>query len=726
MTPRGRLARRAWPIVCLIGAVMPLPAVRADTADDELAKQVTIRRDQFGVPHLLGQTEEAAYFGQGYACAEDHVLVMARLFLRGRGEEAAQFGEAFVEGDFAIKQLRLWEGAREGYARMAPWVQRLLDAYAAGYNRYVKKHRDKLPEWVKPVTGIDVLAHGRRVTIVEFTMDRRVLQNMGYKAAALPREDDTFLAKGSNMWAIGKGRTTSGKGILLGNPHLTWSGQYLFYECHLTVPNKVNLYGCSTVASPGITIGFNDHLGWSHTVNLHDSDDVYELTLDPKDRDRYLYDGKSLPLTKEEISIQVKTDAGTVTRKREVLRSHYGPTKKLPLGNKALAWKSANFDEYRFVEQWNLMGKAKSLQEFRNVLDMQAIPMFNICYADREGNVFYLFNGRFPDRPKGYPWDAVVPGNTSATEWSRLLPQSRLPSLINPPGGYVQNCNSAPWYTNLKQIIDRSQYPDDLTPNFCLMRQQLSLQMLDGDKPIDLQKVLKDKYNLKLLLADRVKPDVLKLLEGGKGDPELVEALAVLGAWDHTVARDSRGSVLFVNFWKRYCELCRKPDRLEWMRALYAVPWDEKRPAETPSGLGNRDAARSALRAAVQEVKKNHGKLDVAWGEVHRLRRGNLDLPIGGFADEGGFPIEYGAFRILRYDPDKDGKLRAIGGDSFVLAVEFTTPPTAYSISAYSQSSDPQSPHHTDQCALFADEKWKRAWFTEEDIQRHLERSYQP
>jgi acyl-homoserine-lactone acylase len=427
----------------------------------------------------------------------------------------------------------------------------------------------------------------------------------------------------------------------------------------------------------------------------------------------------------EEISIKVKTDKGLVTHKREVYRSHYGPTVKMPLG-KALAWKSANFDECRFVEQWSHMGKARNLQEFRNALDLGAAPMFNICYADKEGNCFYLFNGRFPDRPQGYKWEAIVPGGTSATEWSRMLPQSRLPWLLNPPGGYVQNCNSAPWYTNLKAPIDRRQYPEDLTPNFNLLRQQHSLLMLNGDEKLSLEDVMKRKYTMKLLLADRVKDDLVNLARGQNVDGvDLEEAARVLEVWDNTVSRESKGSLLFTEFWKTYCKALGATKRAD-AEKLYRVPWDEKRPAETPIGIANPSAARQALAATAKALKAKHGKLDVAWGDIHRLRRGGLDVPVGGYTDEGGFPVEFGAFRIIRYQDTEDGKRVANGGDSYVLAVEFTSPPTAYSISAYSQSSDPKSPHHADQSALFAQEKWKRAWFTEEDIAKNLKRSYRP
>jgi acyl-homoserine-lactone acylase len=372
------------------------------------------------------------------------------------------------------------------------------------------------------------------------------------------------------------------------------------------------------------------------------------------------------------------------------------------------------------------MGKARNLQEFRNALDLGAAPMFNICYADKEGNCFYLFNGRFPDRPQGYKWEAIVPGGTSATEWSRMLPQSRLPWLLNPPGGYVQNCNSAPWYTNLKAPIDRRQYPEDLTPNFNLLRQQHSLLMLNGDEKLSLEDVMKRKYTMKLLLADRVKDDLVNLARGQNVDGvDLEEAARVLEVWDNTVSRESKGSLLFTEFWKTYCKALGATKRAD-AEKLYRVPWDEKRPAETPIGIANPSAARQALAATAKALKAKHGKLDVAWGDIHRLRRGGLDVPVGGYTDEGGFPVEFGAFRIIRYQDTEDGKRVANGGDSYVLAVEFTSPPTAYSISAYSQSSDPKSPHHADQSALFAQEKWKRAWFTEEDIAKNLKRSYRP
>lgn len=688
----------------------------AQNHDDELASQVTIRRDEWGVPHLLASTEEAAAFGQGYATAEDHVMTLARLFLQARGEEALYFGEQFAESDFLLKQLHIWQVAKEGYEKSPPWVQAILDEYAAGYDRYLQQHRADLPEWVKPVSGIDVLAHSRHVLLVQFTMNLSQLAEIGSERAArasagMGDSHDLDMMPGSNMWALGRGRTPNGEGILLGNPHLFWGGSQTFHEVQITVPGKVHFSGTTLLGIPGVALGFNDNLGWSHTVNAHDSDDVYELTLDPSDQHRYMYDGRSLPMTKETLSIQVKTDQGVQTKTMDVYWCHYGPILKWANG-KAYAFKSAVIEEYRFIEEWNLMTKAHNLKEFRDALDIQAIPMFNICYADREGNIFYIFNGRFPARPAGYKWEGVVAGNTSATEWNHILPESKLPQLLNPPGSYVQNSNSSPWYTNLQAIIDRHKYPNDLTPNFNGLRTQNSLEVLESHPKMSLDDVLKLKYTMKLMLAERVKADLVKIARGQTVDGvDLGEAVMLMQKWDNTVSRESAGGLLFITFWDKY---------VEHAKPVFKEEWDEKHPASTPSGIGDPREALKDLAAAVREMRQKYGSLIVAWGDVHRLRRGNLDVPIGGETDK------HGAFRVIGYEKDQDGKYKAIFGDSYVVAVDFGASPKAYSILAYSESEDPKSTHYNDQSKLFAEEKWKRAWFTEDEIKQHTERSYHP
>jgi acyl-homoserine-lactone acylase len=665
---------------------------------EELARHVTIRRDRYGVPHILGESEEAAAFAHGYVTAEDHFELLARLLLRARGEQAASLGGDFVKQDVLVHHLGIRETAEQAFHRLPPLTQSILDGYAAGVNFYVRRHSRAEP-WRTPITGVDILAHGRAVLVLDFALDRRVFTET-------PERSES----GSNAWAVGRGRSASGRGILLANPHLNWTGSHVFQEVHLKVPGQLNISGATPVGLPFVGMGFNENLGWALTVNRLDADDLYELTLDPVDHDRYLYNGRTLDFRSREIKIGVKAPSGVEAHSVTVQWSHHGPVVR-KAGHKAYALKSANLGIVDFVTQWNLMAKARTIAEFRAALGIQAMPIFNVVYADRLGNVFYLFNGRIPIRPAGFDWSGIVPGDTAATEWHAIHSLGDLPQLSNPRSGYVQNCNDPPWFANLGEPIGVQRFSEYISGDAIGLRAQSSLQMLEGDRTITLEEVKRYKFNEAMLLADRLKPDLLSLAQGRAADEEWSEALRVLRAWNNHAGAASRGAVLFATWAEQYMSSTKR---------VFQVPWNAAQPLATPRGIGDPDAAVTALGKAIGAMKKQYGSLSVEWGAVHRLRRGTLDLPLGG-ADG-----QYGSFRNIRFRSSPDGTRTAYGGDSYVLAVEFTDPPTAYSIVAYSGSSDPQSGHYQDQSALFARGMFKRAWFTEEDIASSLERAYRP
>ena len=111
-----------------------------ETETPRLAEQVTIRRDTYGIPHILAKTEEAAAFGLGYAQAEDHGLAIARRLIAARGEAAKYTGQG-VEGDLLIRRFDNLEVCRQNFGQLDPLLQRIFNDYAAGFNHYVSKHR---------------------------------------------------------------------------------------------------------------------------------------------------------------------------------------------------------------------------------------------------------------------------------------------------------------------------------------------------------------------------------------------------------------------------------------------------------------------------------------------------------------------------------------------------------------------------------------------------------
>lgn len=669
------------------------PTAASQTVGD-LANRALIRRDMFGVPHILADTEEAAAFAHGYVTAEDHGPALARLFLRARGAEAAVFGEAFAQSDALNHVLGIHATAAARFQELPPFMQIILDGYAAGYDLFLERHRSQFPEWATPVTGVDVLAHGRALLLLDFALDLRPW------AAAVRR------GTGSMMWAVGGALTISGHTMLLANPHVSWEGHPLFHEVQLTVPDSINVNGATLIGLPVVTIGFNEALGWTQTVNGVNGDDLYELTLDATGK-QYQYDGRWLPLQSRSISIGVRTPDGVVQRARTVWSSHHGPIVRID-GQTAYAFKSANLALTNFLTQYNLMAKATSLETFRAALEMQQLPMFNIGYADRRGNIWYLFNGRIPFRTAGRRPFAPVPGNTSKTEWFALRPLADLPQLLNPRTGYVQNNNDAPWYTNLHERIDPSRFAGYIEGDGLGWRTQMSLRLLRRVSGLTLEEMVRHKFNAELLLATRLKRELLTLVDE-TGDQEAQKAESTLSAWDDRADAGSRGAVLFLEWWNQYSRTVARPFR---------VPWSAEAPLDTPTGIADPERARAAFAAAIRNVTQRHGALDVAWGDVHRLRRGNVDLPLGG-TDASLWQVSYRR--------DRDGRLAATGGDTYVLAVEFRDgPPRALSVIPYSQSSNAWSAHFSDQARIYANESLKPAWFTEAEIEANTSRRYRP
>jgi acyl-homoserine-lactone acylase len=740
---------RNHPLIASLAVLLALsvcgPAAAESESADALAKQVTIRRDTYGVPHILAKTEEAAALAMGYAQAEDRCVELAQRLVSARGE-AAKYADTkdkralamAVELDFFSRGFNVYDGAKKQYDGLSPLLKGMLNAYAAGVNRYVAKHRKELPEWIPTFDGVDVLARGRQ-EVMRFAFNRgngvRALQQK-YPAdkkigkLLLPDGRDGFAASGgpeawhgSNLWSIAGSRTTSGKPILLNNPHQPWAA--LYWEAHVTVPGKINFYGSAFLGGPVLTTGFNDHLGWTHTVNNIDLEDFFALPLDPERPGHYRFDGKSRPMTKKEVTVEIKGKDGTVaTRKRTYFYSHLGPIVHRT-ATKAFAIRSTIYeDTSAFAGAWYNMSKARSWKEFHALLRRERLPMFNLGYADVDGNIFYLWNGLLPKRvDDGTDYRLDVPGDTSKYVWSRLHDVDDLPQLFNPRGGYIQNCNDPPWWTSLRDPIDPKKYPSYIEHGHPLhLRSQMSLEMLEGQEKFSLKDVMRLKFNPKMLLADRLKPDLIKAIKAVE-DPsaDLKAGLKILEAWDNTTAADSRGGMLFQRFCDTYAAAVKQP---------FAVPFDKKRPMKTPYGLSDGAAAVKHLEEAVRFTRKTYGAADVKWGDVNRIRMGDVDLPATG-ADG-----RYGLFHVVVCMPVPGGK-RVVGtvapgkpmvggGDGFIFVAEFSKPPRAYTLLAYGQTSNPASKHSTDQAALFAKGQYKPARFTEEDIKANLEREYRP
>jgi acyl-homoserine-lactone acylase len=375
--------------------------------------------------------------------------------------------------------------------------------------------------------------------------------------------------------------------------------------------------------------------------------------------------------------------------------------------------RTAGDGEFRAGEQFLRLMRATSLEQWLDGMRLRARTTQNYTYADRQGNILTLWNASLPKLPHPPTRDAAVSATSLRDIWTQYIPFEDLPLTMNPRGGYVHNENDSPHFANMRQPLPlANKYPNIERPSL-RPRSQLAINLIDNDQKLTLEDVIKLKHSYRMLLAERIKPDLIRAVEASKPTGDVAAALDLLRRWDNTSAPDSRGGVLFAAWWQRYSPIGdRTPP--------YAVPWAETDPLKTPRGLADPARAATTFADAVSDTVRRYGRWDVPWGEVYRLRRGNVDVPIGGGSGA------LGHFRVLTFARGNDGKQVANGGDGWVLAVEFADEPRAFSVLAYGESAKPDSPWHADQAAMFARGELKPVRFSAADVDQHAVHRYRP
>lgn len=656
-------------------------------------KKTEILWDTYGIPHIYAKDTKSAFYSFGWAQMQSHGNLLLRLYGQARGKAAAYWGKDYLESDQWVWTMGVPSRAGAWYKAQNPDFRGYLDAFANGINTYVKQHPDLIDddvEVVLPVTGEDILAHLQRVLNFTFVVSPE-------RVAGITQEKPP----GSNGWAIAPKRSASNKSMLLVNPHLPWSDLFLWYEAQITAPG-INASGATLVGIPVLNIAFNDNLGWTHTVNTHDGWDAYELKLGG---DGYLFDGKVRSFETQTVNLQVKQKDGTLKTQPLVVKSSvHGPIVGENKG-KPIALRVVGLDRPGTLEQWWNMARSQNLGEFQTALKALQLPMFTVMYADRQGHIMHLFNGHVPVRQQGdfTYWQGIIPGDTSQTLWTKIHPYRDLPKIVDPPSGWLQNANDPPWTTTFPTDIKADDYPSYMAPHTMDFRAQRSAKMLDEDQKISFEEMVKYKHSTRMEFADRILDDLIPAARK-YGDKLAQKAADVLEKWDRQANADSKGAVLFAAW----------ANELDF-DTVFNQPWSEKLPRTTPDGLANPQDAVKLLEKVALKLEKDAGKLDVAWGNLFRLRQGKLDLPGNGGYDS------LGIFRVINFAPAKDGRFQAVHGDSYVAAIEFSQPVKAMAIMSYGNASQPGSPHQTDQLELVAKQQLRPVWRSRKDVEAHLE-----
>ncbi len=674
--------------------------------------EVRIVRDAWGVPHIHGRRDADVAYGLAFAHSEDDFLTIQKVLLATRGRLASIDGFDAAPIDFMVQWMGVWDAVHEGYEReLSPATRAIAEAYAVGVNHYAALHPDEVLPGVVPATGKDLVAgfvlkmplfYGFQQTLLElFEEDRkRELALQPTERAFHLGDDRPQPPLGSNAVAVAPARSADGATRLLVNSHQPYTGPVAWYEVRLHSEEGWDVAGGVFPGSPLMLHGTNRHLGWASTVNQPDLSDVYVLETDPADPDRYRYDGGWRDFEKGEASFAVRL-LGRLRwpARRELLRSAHGPALRRPHGTYAVRFVGEG--ELRALEQYYRMNKATNLDEWLAAMELQALPSVNFVYADREGNIGYVYNARSPKRKPGWDWQAYLPGDRSDLVWTETHPFSETPQLLNPPSHFVVSANHDPFRaTSDPHNLAREDYEESRGIETRMTNRALrALELYGGDASITAEEFRAYKYDKQYSEqseARRIVEEVLAASPEELGrDPDLLRGQEILSGWDLRADASSRSAALGI--------VTATPVVVAMMRGADPVP------------------SIDAYRDAVAALLRHHGRLDPTWGEVNRFRRGKLDLPADGGPD---------VLRALEsFVLDDHGTYDVRSGDCFVMFVEWDRAGAirVETIHQYGSATlDAGSPHYADQVPLFLQEKTKPMPWSLDEVLPTATRDYAP
>ena len=643
---------------------------------------VTIYRDGFGIPHVVGESEEAVMYGFGYAQAEDHLEDMIVNYLTATGRLSEFFGEKYVSTDYKTKALKIPDHVYKYRSeQISDEVYKLIEAFAEGVNSYIEEHKDELPKWIQNyrVKPEDVIAWGYYMALA---------RSLGIAEEELKGVKTLF--EESNEWAIGKSRTADGSVILLADPHLPWTGMNRWYEAHL-VGGKLNVYGATFYGIPFIVIGHNDRIAWTLTRNGPDLADVFIEKLNPENHRQYLTENGWEFVKEETIEIKVKTATGyKVVKKKAYYTRHGLVVEYKPEKNTVYSIALESWGNIAMLEEMYRINIARNLAEFKKALEIQGIPLWNILYADVEGNLYYVYNARIHRKSEKYDHKKPRPGWEADAQWGEIIPFSELPQIENPEADFIQNNNVMPWFTTINPGMNPEDYPSYLVNRNAEMndRGRRAFEVLANATNFTLEDAMALATDTLILKALELKTVIIEeygkaLKEGRSLSREVEEAIEILKKWNCRADKEEAGMTIFHIWYYFY--------------------------------LGSKDSL-EALQKTVDYMLEKYGRVDVKWGEVHVLERGGRLYPLDGGTKL--LPALWMATGPLR----EDGVMVCDSGSSFTMLVVLKEDMvTAYTLLPYGESENPDSPHYDDQAPLKSQAKLKKALFDLEEIKRICE-----
>jgi len=692
---------------------------------EDMANNVTIIRDNWGIPHIYGKTDAAAVFGLLYAQCEDDFDRVEMNYIEKLGRMSEIKGESALYDDLLIRLQIDSADAQKDYAAAPQWLKALLNAYADGINFYLYKHpevKPKLPYCFKPwypLLWTDGSIGAIDIGGLSTTEIKNFYGKLNEPVAKVDTENN-ILTSGSNGFAFAPSRTASGNAILYINPHVTF---YFRFEVQVVSDEGLNAYGAVTWGQFFVYQGFNEHCGWMHTSSYADAADLYaEKIVQKKGQYFYEYEKKWLPVKEKSITISYTTDNGLSSKSFTTFFTQHG-TVMAERNGKWISVKAMNRSMTSLIQSWERT-KANGFESYKKIMELYANTSNNTVFADDKGNIAYWHGNFIPRRDTAYNWALPVDGTTAATEWKGLHTLDEMVHVYNPATGWIENCNSTPFTVSGSSSPLKQNYPRYMAPDGQNFRGILAVKLWKNATQLTIDKVIKTAYNTHLSAFDILIPALLNAYDSEKNNyANLQQPIEILRNWNRDANATSVATTLAI----------------EWAQQLLPAIMrnngdDEDQVQKTEKFVQQANAATllQPLENVIQKLIENFGTWQVAWGDMNRYQRltGKINeqfddskpsLPVGFAASTWGcIP----SFVSRTFNGTK--KRYGYNGNSFICAVEFGKRIKAKSLLTGGESGHLSSAHFSDQAAMYTNGIFKDVLFYKEDVLQHAEKTYHP
>ncbi|MEK7409166.1 MAG: penicillin acylase family protein [Acidobacteriota bacterium] len=625
------------------------------------AEKVRILRDEFGVPHIFARTAAGAFHASGYAQAEDRLEEIMRNYRKAEGTMAEAFGAEWFQHDYRQRLWRHREVAQANYGRLRPELRAGVEAFLAGMERYMREHPEQVPAWAPKLEPWRVIALGRYIIWgwPEGEAGGDLLRG-GIKP-------DPALYRGSNEWLLAPSRTAMRAPIAVIDPHLSWYGEFRFYEMRVYA-GELAVSGAAIAGLPIPALGHNRYVSVAMTTGGPDTSDIFEAEVAGG---KYKFKDEWRPLAVRKERIGVKTGDKVEWKEVAIESTHHGPIVARKDG-KAYAAAIPYAEEFRLVEQtWDMM-RARNLAEMKKALAALQLMSQNVMVGTVDGDIYYVRNGRVPVRPKGCDPSRPLPGSTGACEWQGIHPFEDLVQITNPPQGYMQNCNISPQWLMKDSPLQPGKFAErfylyNAPPGPAHQRAAAAIELLDQAKGATVEQAIDIAFSPLVYKAERWQERIRKA--AGEGS----DFVKLLLGWNRRSDADSRAALAFYLF------------KMELGALARAI--------EPPDTLAD-EQVRAALRKAEERLKAEFPP-DATYGTLFRVgREGSARTwPVsGGSVTQAAMATP----RAISF-AQRGNLMIGQGGQTSTQIVILTKPPQSFMVIPLGESDHQDSPHFEDQ-----------------------------